>query len=280
MKTNALILEGGGMRGIFTSGVLDAFLEKNIHLPYVIGVSMGAYTGASYVTEQKCRNKEVLIECMISDDFFDIKRVFTNENILNSDFVFTVMNKFKNPFNYVAFNESSKKFLSVATNIRTGCPSYFEKSKVNCFEKTLKASCAYPGLTNIVQINSEYYIDGGVSDPIPYKKAILDGNKKLLIVLTHPKEYIEVPPWYLSASSIIYKKHPNLVKTIKKRHEKYNETLRELEVLEKNGFAYIIRPSIDIPILTKDIKKLNESYQDGYEYVLKNIKEIKSFLNI
>lgn len=279
MKNSALILEGGGMRGIFTSGVLDAFLEKDIHLPYVIGVSMGAYTGASYITNQKCRNKEVLIDCISSDDFFDIKRVFTNESILHSDFVFIMMNKFKNPFDYCAFNRSTKRFLSVATNVETGRPHYFEKDKINCFEKTLKASCAYPGLTDFVKINDISYIDGGVSDPIPYKKALLDGNKKLLIVLTHPKGYVEKSPWYLNASSVVYKEYPNLVEILKKRHEKYNKTLKELERLEEKGVAYIIRPDTDISILTRDFEKLNKSYSEGYEKVIKQTEEIQLFLN-
>lgn len=279
MKNNALILEGGGMRGIFTSGVLDAFLEENIHVPYVIGASMGAYTGASYITNQKCRNKEVLLECMLSDDFFDIKRVFTNECILHSDFVFVMMNKFKNPFDYCAFNRSTKRFLAVATNVQTGQPCYFEKNKINYFEKTLKASCAYPGLTDFVKINGNDYIDGGVSDPIPYKKALLDGNKKLLIVLTHPKGYIERFPWYLNASSIVYKKYPNLVEILKKRHEKYNKTLEELEKLEEKGVAYLIRPDIDVSILTRDFVKLSKSYDEGYEKTIKKSQEIKLFLN-
>lgn len=166
---------------------------------------MGAYTGTSYVAKQKLRNRKVLIESIQNKNFFDIKRFFNGKPLVHSDFVFTVMNKFKNPFNYSNFYESNTKFLSVATDIESGLPHYFEKGKMSCFEKAIKASCAYPVITDIVNINNKYYIDGGVSDPIPYKKALLDGNKKILVVLTQPKGDIEKSPWHLKVSSIIYK---------------------------------------------------------------------------
>lgn len=275
MKKSALILEGGGMRGIFTSGVLDAFLEKNIEIPYVIGVSMGAYTGTSYITKQKLRNKKVLIESIQNKDFFDIKRFFSAKPLLHSDFVFTMMNKFENPFDYSKFYKSNTKFLSVATDLESGLPHYFEKSKTNCFEKAIKASCAYPVITDIVNINNKNYIDGGVSDPIPYKKALLDGNKKILVVLTQPKGDIEKAPWYLKVSSIIYTKYPKIIEVLKKRHIEYNKTITELEVLEKKGIAYILRPETKISILTKDLEKLNKSYNDGYQKAINLIDNVK-----
>lgn len=273
MENIALVLEGGGMRGMFTSGVLDAFLEKNIEFKYVIGVSMGAYTGASYVAKQKLRNKKVLVESIQNEDFFNIKRFFTSKPLLHSDFVFTMMNKFKNPFDYSRFYKNNTKFLSVATDLESGLPHYFEKGKINCFEKTIKASCAYPVITDIVNINNKYYIDGGVSDPIPYKKALLDGNKKILVVLTQPKGDIEKAPWYLKTSSIIYKNYPKIIEVLNNRHTEYNKTITELEILEKKGIAYILRPETKISILTKDLEKLNNSFNDGYQKAIAFIED-------
>ncbi len=274
MENVALVLEGGGMRGIFTAGVLDGFIEKGVDFPYIIGVSMGAYTGASYVAKQKFRNKKVLIESVLDKDFINIKNFFTGKSLLHSDYIFTMMNKFKHPFDYDTFNKNNSKFLSVATDVESGLPYYFEKSDMVGFEKTLKASCAYPGITNLVEINEKHYIDGGVSDPVPYKKALADGNEKLVVVLTHPKGYVEKAPWYLKASSIVYKKHPKLVDILKTRHEEYNQRLKELEKLEEEGKVFIIRPEKDLSILSKDIKKLNHNFEDGYKKAMKFSKNL------
>lgn len=282
MGNFGLILEGGGTRGVYTAGVLDAFLEYDIEIPYVIGVSIGAYNGAAYIAKQKKRNYKVYTEYVNDDRFINFKRLIRGKYIMNAKFVFDFVNRDKYPFNYENFFKSKKNFISVSTDCLTGQPVYFEKNKYHPSEvdDIIRSSCSLPFITETVKFKDHIFLDGGISDSIPIRKAIADGNKKIIVILTHPKGFEERQGWYHKISSIWYRKYPNLTKTIKNRYKHYNESLQILELLEKVGRAYVIRPrEMSSSIIEHDLKKLDKYYKTGWIQVREEIKNIKEFLN-
>ncbi|WP_028854961.1 patatin-like phospholipase family protein [Psychrilyobacter atlanticus] len=281
MKNIGLVLEGGGTRGVYSTGVLDAFLEYGIEVPYVIGVSIGAYNGAAYIAKQKKRNYKVYTEYINDERLINFKRLIKGESVLNSRFVFEFINRDKHFFNYDNFFNSKNTFISVSTDCITGKPVYFEKDK---YEKTdvddiIRSSCSLPFLSEIVKYKDQNFLDGGIADSIPVRKAILDGNKKIIAILTHPKGFEEKQGWYHKISSFWYPKFPNLTKAIKYRYLYYNESIQILEMLEKLGKAYIIRPkNINASMIEHDIDKLNKYYKIGWMQGVDEIQKVKDFL--
>jgi predicted patatin/cPLA2 family phospholipase len=281
MESTALVLEGGGMRGVFTSGVLDAFIETGIDIPYVIGVSMGAYNGVSYITGQKERTFKMFMDYIDDPRLLDYKRFFKGDPLINSDFLINFMGNNKYPIDYETFFKSNKKFISVSTNCKTGKPAYFEKNghPPKHFNKILKSSCSYPFLTDVVKINGVEYLDGGISDAIPIKKALDDGNKKLVVILCHPKGYEDEPSWYLNISTLWYHSHPKVSETLKKRYVRYNGTLYFLRMLERENRAFVIRPkSMPLSVIEQDKLKLRLFYKSGYNIGIEQSEKIKTFL--
>lgn len=281
MKNIGLVLEGGGTRGVYSTGVLDAFLEYGIEVPYVIGVSIGAYNGAAYIAKQKKRNYKVYTEYINDERLINFKRLIKGESVLNSRFVFEFINRDKYFFNYDNFFNSKNTFISVSTDCITGKPVYFEKDK---YEKRdvddiIRSSCSLPFLSEVVKYKDQNFLDGGIADSIPVRKAILDGNKKIIAILTHPKGFEEKQGWYHKISSIWYPKFPNLTKAIKNRYLYYNESIQILEMLEKLGKAYIIRPqNINASMIEHDIDKLNKYYEIGWRQGVDEIQKVKDFL--
>lgn len=281
MKNIGLVLEGGGTRGVYSTGVLDAFLEYGIEVPYVIGVSIGAYNGAAYIAKQKKRNYKVYTEYINDKRLINFKRLIKGESVLNSGFVFEFINRDKLFFNYDNFFNSKNTFISVSTDCITGKPVYFEKDKYKKrdVDDIIRSSCSLPFLSEIVKYKDQNFLDGGITDSIPVRKAILDGNKKVIAILTHPKGFEEKQGWYHKISSIWYPKFPNLTKAIKHRYLYYNESIQILEMLEKLGKAYIIRPkNINASMIERDIDKLNKYYEIGWMQGVDEIQNVKDFL--
>ncbi|GLI54675.1 patatin family protein [Propionigenium maris DSM 9537] len=281
MERYGLVLEGGGTRGVYTAGVLDAFLEYSIEVPYVIGVSIGAYNGAAYVAKQKQRNYKVYRSYANDPRFIDYKRIFRGKSIMDSKFIFDHVNSEKYPFDYKKFFKSSQSFVSVSTDCNTGGPAYFEKSKYTLkdVDNIIRSSCSLPFMTDIVEYKNKKYLDGGIADSIPIRKAILDGNQKLIVILTHPKGFEEKQGWYSKVSSVWYKEYPKLTESLKNRYLHYNESLQLLEVLEMTGKAYIIRPKHkEMSMIEQDVEELDKYYDLGWKQGIEEAERIKSFM--
>lgn len=283
MEKATLVLEGGATRGVFTSGVLDYLMEKELYMSHVIGVSAGSCNGVDYVSRQIGRTKE----CMIYEDgdfdyYFGVRKFVKEKSILNMDLIF---DKFPNeiyPFDYDTYFHSDIKAEWVTTNCETGQAEYMDD---RCDKERLmricRASSSMPLLSPIVKVDGKPYLDGGLSDSIPLKRAITYGNKKIVIISTKGYGYRKklISRGQRRIYERAYRKYPNLVKTIMYRPIHYNAVMSHIEKLEAEGKVFVIRPEIPlISRLERDVNKLTEFYDHGYQQGAVYYEELQKYL--
>lgn len=264
----ALVLEGGGMRGVFTCGVLDSFMDRGIRFPYTIGVSAGACNGLSYMSGQRGRAKFSNIDLLEKYNYIRLKYLLTKRNIMDFDLLF---HEFPNnilPYDYKAYACSPERYVMVTTDCRTGQPCYFEeKHNPERIIDIVKASSSLPFVCPITYVDGIPMLDGGIVDSIPLKRAYQEGyDHHAVVVLTRNKGYrkdlkgTKVPPF-------IYREYPLLRQAINERSRLYNEQLEMVERLEDEGRITVIRPQkpLQVDRIEKNIDKLNALYQEGYQ---------------
>ncbi len=267
MKNIGLVLEGGGMRGLYTCGVLEYFLEHNIDFNYIIGVSAGACNAASYISKQKGRNETVNISFSKDKRYMSIRNLIFKKSYFRWDFIFDEIPNKHHLFDFEAFNNSSCKFLIGATDCATGNAVYFNKEDVGKNFTPIIASASLPLISKMVKFKNYELLDGGISDSIPIKKSMLDGNVKNVIVLTRNKEYRKGPIKHTEIYKLKYRKYPKLINAIFNRYKNYNETLDYVEKLENEGKVLVIRPSkpLEVGRVEKDPIRLKALFDNGYE---------------
>ncbi len=267
MNKVGLVLEGGGMRGLYTAGILDFFMEKDLYFPYVIGVSAGACNAASYISKQKERSKRINIDYVKNPRYLSYRNLVKEKSIFGMDFLFNEIPNKLEPFDYTTFHSSEQRFIIGTTDCETGNPLYFDKNKCKDILGVLRASSSIPLLSPIVEVEGKKLLDGGVADSIPIKKAIEDGFKRNIIILTRNKEYRKKPYKFKLFVKRSYSKYPKLVDKIFNRYKIYNNTLDYIEELENKYKAFVIRPSKPLKVdrLEKNPQKLKELYKMGYE---------------
>lgn len=267
MNKVGLVLEGGGMRGLYTAGILDFFMEKDLYFPYVIGVSAGACNAASYISKQKERSKRINIDYVKNPRYLSYRNLVKEKSIFGMDFLFNEIPNKLEPFDYTTFHSSEQRFIIGTTDCETGNPLYFDKNKCKDILGVLRASSSIPLLSPVVEVEGKKLLDGGVADSIPIKKAIEDGFKRNIIILTRNKEYRKKPYKFKLFVKRSYSKYPKLVDKIFNRYKIYNNTLDYIEELENKYNAFVIRPSKPLKVdrLEKNPEKLKELYKMGYE---------------
>lgn len=275
----ALILEGGGFRGIFTSGVLDYFMENNLYFNYVSGVSMGACNAVSYISRQKERNKNVLLKYVDDKRYLSISNLIREKSLFGMNFVFKKIPRELVPFDYDTFFKSKTNFVIGVTDCITGEAIYLD-GKNKEMENILMASSSLPFISKMVKLNNSLYLDGGISDSIPIQKAIDDGYQKMVVVLTRPKGYRKKAFKLKKMCNYYYKKFPNLANSILNRHKLYNETIEKIEKLEQNGSIFVIRPneSLEIGRVEKNKEKLMKVYIQGVMQAERDFQNLIKFL--
>lgn len=280
MKTG-IVFEGGAFRTIFSCGVMDAFLEKDIMPDYMIGVSAGAAYGVSYASKQKGRNLKILL------DYRDDKRYLSVHNMINRknksvyglEFSYETIPNELVPFDYDAFRAWNGEFYAVVTNVVTGKPEYMRFTGEDRTNTLLKATCALPVLFPYIYMNGTPYLDGGLSDSIPYERAFADGCDRVVVVLTREKGYKKETTSSTKTLARAYLKYPELSKDLLKRAGRYNRCLKKLEKLEKEGKVIVIRPesTAGFSRLEKDKNKIMNLYDDGYTKGLQFADRIQAF---
>ncbi len=280
MEKTALILEGGGFRGMFTSGALDFFLEKNIKFPYVIGVSMGACNGASYVSSQIGRSKTVNADFVDDKRYMSLRRLLLKGELFGMDFVFRTIPTEIVPYDFEAYDRGGQHFTVVVTDIESGRPVYLENSRGRDLMDALQASASLPFISKPVSIDGRLCLDGGISDSIPIERARLDGYDKFVIILTQPRAYEKQPSSANKITKYWYRKYPHLERLLRERHENYNRARARIFELEKEGKAFVIEPQETIPArrIERDRAVLYKSYDMGYVEAEKQAVRLAEFL--
>lgn len=283
MKT-ALVLEGGASRTYFSIGAMDALMENNIKSDYVIGTSAGIANGISYVTGQKGRSLEIGLKYLNDKRYMGYKHLLRpgNRSFYNLKFVFEEIPDSHVPFDYEAFANYKGNVIAAVTDINTGDVHYLEVPRDDKTQKTLIASCALPLMFQPVEIDGHLFLDGGMTDSIPYKKAMEDGCDKIIVILTREKEYIKGDESMKGLINLAYRKYPKLLDAIDNRPDMYNTTREEIFELEKQGKLFVIMPETTKGFgrLESDPDKIYEIYKQGYDIAINRMDELKKYLEL
>ncbi len=276
-----IVAEGGASRGLFTSGVLDALLKEDIMCDYYCGVSAGIAFGVSYLSRQIGRNLEVALKYMNTSEYMGLRNLFKGKNYYNIPFVFDKIPNKLCPFDYKKFKEYEGEVEAVVTNIHTGRAEYLHPSRTDRVCREVVASCAMPVFFEPVRIGRRYYLDGGVSDPIPYRHA-LEKKKcdKTLVILTRPRGYIKTNELGEFVSKRLYSKYPYIVEDIDDRACKYNYDLKTIKQLEEEGRIFVIAPSsiYGARRTEKDPTILKQLYKEGLGQMQSKMADFKEYL--
>lgn len=265
-KRSGLVLEGGGMRGIFTSGVLDNFMDRGIRFPYTIGVSAGACNGISYMSGQRGRAKYGNIDLLEQYNYIGLKQLLFKGNIMDFNLLFHVFPTEISPYDYDALARSKEIFEMVTTSCKSGKACYFdEKHNPTRIIDIIKASSSLPFVSPISYVDGEPMLDGGIADSIPLLRAQSQGFTNNVVVLTRNKGYRKSQkptrvPFFM------YRKYPALRDAIRSRNAFYNEQIALVEQLEEEGKITVIRPErpIEVDRMERNIGKLTALYEEGY----------------
>jgi predicted patatin/cPLA2 family phospholipase len=266
-ERSGLVLEGGGMRGVFTCGVLDNFMDRGIRFPYSIGVSAGACNGLSYMSGQRGRAKYSNIDLLDKYRYIGLKKLLLTGNIMDFDLLF---DKFPNeiiPYDYEAYAQCKERYEMVTTSCVTGEACYYdEKLSPERIIDIVRASSSLPFVCPIAYVDGEPMLDGGIADSIPIERARALGYDRNVVVLTRNRGYRKpdkkgvVPP-------LMYRKYPALREAIANRNKLYNTQLELIERLEDEGEIVVIRPEKPIVVdrMERDVQKLLDLYNEGYD---------------
>lgn len=280
----ALVLEGGALRGMYTSGVLDTFLKNNMEFECVAGVSAGALNAMSYISKQSGRSAKINLEYCDDPRYIGRKAFIKNKGIIGYDYLFGDISENKVPFDYKSFENTNQRFIIVTTNCEKAETEYLEKSNCNDLFKAAQASSSMPLASAMVEINNNHYLDGAVTTSIPVKWALEQGYEKVVVVLTRDKTYRK--PMLSNKMKKLYKlayhKYPKLIEKLNTMPERYNKLQDEIIDLEKEGKIFIIRPEKEVTVsrLEKDKEKLENLYKEGIAETEKNLDALKEYLEI
>lgn len=278
LKTG-LVLEGGGMRGIYTAGVLDAFMEHDIEFDGVIGVSAGAIHGCSYVSRQKGRSIRYYKKYVNDPRYMSLRNLIKTGDYVGAEFCYHEIPEKLDVYDFETFNQSKTKFYGVATNVATGEAEYFLFKDMKKDIDMLRASASLPLVSRLVEFRGKKYLDGGCSDSIPVEKFREMGYGNNVVVLTREAGY-KKKPQNTKLLKLKYRKYPEFVKAMGNRHITYNNAVKKIEQLERRKEVVIIRPekALEIGRLEKNPEKAQEIYDVGYQDGLKAIGKVKEML--
>jgi predicted patatin/cPLA2 family phospholipase len=286
MGKTGLVLEGGGMRGVYTTGVLDRFLDADIRFPYIIGVSAGASHAVSYITRQRGRARRVNVEYCARADYLGPWCLLREGSLFGMRLLFREIPFRLDLFDFERFEDYDGEYYAVATDLATGGPEYLAPRRAGELMDALQASCSLPFVSKPVRIGDGLYLDGGVADSIPVRRALDDGCDRLVVVLTQPKGFrkkIRERPVGKrdlkdALSRVWYRKYPGFVEALETRNRRYNETLDYIDRLEATGTAIVVRPSPQpgLSRLERDPEVLDGLYRSGLsdaEPILQAVRE-------
>lgn len=277
-----LILEGGTFRPIFSAGVMDALLDSGLMFDYVIGVSAGITDGFSYISRQKERNLRIMQRFRGDDRYLSLRNYARCGSMFGLDFVFDEIPNKLEPFDWDAFYQYAGRIRVGVTNAHTGEIEYMDGRELDDKCTMLRATCAIPLYFPPIKIGAQEYFDGGLADSIPIRKALHDGSKKNLIILTQPEGYRKHTGKSVRlANKLLRRRYPKLCDVMLDRAKVYNDTVCFCEQLAKKRpqDAVLLRPAYAIDSFEKSIPRLEEAYRHGYDLAMSRMDEIRALFD-
>ena len=273
-----VVLEGGGMRGIYTVGVLDAFTKYKFMPDYLIGVSAGASNGVSYISRQEGRALRTNIDYIGDRRYLSWSNYIKTGSLFGMDFLYEEIPQKLDPFDYESFFKNPCDFKVGVTNAETGKAEFYGKASLHDGATVLKASSSIPLVANPVSYRGNIYFDGGTAAPIPVGEALKDGCDKVIVVLTRDRNFVKPPLRCFPLVAYKMRKYPAMVDLLKRHHEVYRENQEEIRKLEKEGKAMVIAPAAPLQIdrFEKSRERLLAVYHQGLadgERFIKNFKK-------
>lgn len=262
-----LVLEGGGMKGVYTAGVLDFFLDKEIDFAKCYGVSAGACTLCSYLSKQRGRGFAVTVDYLDDKNYCSAYSLLRTGDLFNVDMCYHRIPDSLNPFDYEAFDRNESRGYAVVTNIESGLAEYLPLVNMHEDIDAVRASASLPLVSRNVRIGGNLYLDGGLADPIPLLHSVTDGNRKNVVIMTKEVGYRRKPAGQLGLIKARYRKYPKVYELMANRHIEYNRTLDYLQAQVQNGNAFLIQPQhkSEVGRIEKNRDKLQALYQEGYD---------------
>lgn len=281
MYQAGLVLEGGGMKGIYTAGVLEFFLDKEIEFSSCYGVSAGACHLCSFLSKQKKRAYRVAVNYLDNKKYCGAFSLLTTGDLFGADMCYDLIPNYLDPYDFEAFDRYEGKAYAVVTNIRTGEAEYIQLKDMHEDIQAVRASSSMPLVSRKVKIGDEYYLDGGISDSIPIRKSIADRNEKNVVILTKETDFRRKTESHMALIKARYARYPKVYELMKERDKQYNKTLDYLKEQEKEGKAFIFRPKKKSPVgrVEKDRSKLDALYEEGYEDAQERYVELLEYLS-
>ena len=280
MKTG-LVLEGGALRAIFSSGVCDGLLEGNVTADYVIGVSAGIAYGVSYVSRQPRRNLEVVTRFAPDRRYMGWRNLTdkSNRSYFGLKFGFSTIPNELVPFDYNTFAAFPGEVEAVVTNLNTGKADYLSVPRRDKESTVLQASCAMPLLFPVYEINGQPYLDGGIGDAIPWRRG-LEKCEKVVVVLTRPRRYRRKPDHVMQLIRKRYREYPEFVSAMENRAEAYNRDREALFQAEREGRLLVVAPesTLGVARTERDTEKLRLLWAAGYQGAIDRLEEIRDYL--
>jgi predicted patatin/cPLA2 family phospholipase len=278
----ALVLEGGGLRGNYTAGVLRFLMERALYFPYVIGVSIGACNGSNYVSRQMERNRIVNTRFVGDPRFMSYRRLLSGGELFGMDFIFDTLPNHLVPFDFTAFRASDQRFIATTTDCETGAAVYHAKDQLDdaALLTVLRAGCSLPFLQKPVRLDGRLHMDGGIADAVPLRKSMADGNRKNVLVLTRPAGYRKRASRLAGLIRLRYPHLPGLCRAFADRARRYNRCMRQIERLEAGGDVFVIRPraALEVSRTESDVRKLEAIYARGYRDAAARDADLAAYL--
>ena len=273
----ALVLEGGGMRGVFTSGVLDWMIDHGITFPYLVGVSAGSSNALSYASHQRGRGKYIFADLQAERHYLGLRNLWRHHSIMDMDLLYHELPESLWPYDYAAYRANPMRVESVATDCLTGQAVYLEEKEDPArIIDIVRASSSLPFACPVAYVDGHPMLDGGIADSIPLQRALDQGFEHAIVVLTRDRDYRKreepshLPPF-------IYARYPKLREALRTRGARYNAQVALVERFEREGRITIIRPDhpVDVARIETNMDKMNALYQHGFE-VAERVLQYKS----
>ena len=281
MKTG-MVLEGGAVRTIYSTGVCDALLTRSLMTDYVIGVSAGIAYGVSYVSRQPRRNLDIMVNYINDKRYMGLGNLLRRDNraYFGLEFVYSTIPNQLVPFDYDTFAAYPGEVEAVVTNLDTGAAEYFPLDRRDDKFKLLQATCALPFLFPVFHIQGRPCMDGGAADAIPYERAFAKGCDRVIVVLTREREYVRRPEKLQPLIDLAYRKYPKFCDTMRRRADAYNEARQKLFRREREGRALVFTPTSTEGFhrTERDVDKIKALWKDGWDQGLARLDEAEAFL--